>query len=174
MSSSRLSGLPVALFVILTILFFAPSAQAQECSQVCKPWSSCDESCEVCLIFSQDGCWQYQSSSCGQSGACGGCGVSSTRTVTQRNRYGPQDDGATYCIGRRYWYGSTNWSQYQRYTTEVCTTTYETTTCADGTSTEREVSRNCTYGECYQFTNGDCQTGDTVLGFDIHGRECYF
>jgi hypothetical protein len=176
MPSSCCSRFMVPAFaVLIALLFFAPAVQAEECSTACQAWSSCDQPCEYCMIFSMDGCAQYESTTCGGpfGGQCGGCGVSSTRTVTQTYRYGPQDGGATYCIGRRYWYGSTNWSQYQRYTDETVTIRYETTTCANGTSTEREVSRTSTYKDCYQFTNGNCQTGDTVLGFDIHGNECY-
>lgn len=176
MTRPRLSSLPVAAFAaLLAIPFFASGAHAQECSQVCHPWSSCDESCDECLTETIDqGCAQYWSTTCGQRGQCGGCGVSSTRSVTTRTKYGPQDGGATYCIGRHYWYGTTNWSQYQRYVTEVCTINYATTTCANGTSTEQETSRTCNYGECYQFTNGNCQSGDVVQTFDIHGMECYF
>ena len=175
MSSSRFSECTALTFAILiAIFFFAPAVYAQTCDQDCMAWSPCDQPCDVCIEESIDGCVRWRGSTCGESGACGGCGVSSSRTATLRSKTGPQDGGATYCIGRQYWYGSTNWSQYQRYSTEVCTVTYQTTTCADGTSTEQEVSRSCQYGECYEFTNGDCQTGDTVLGFDIHGRECYF
>lgn len=171
MPSSRFT---VPVFAIALAIFLAPSAQAQECSQVCRPWSSCDDYCDVCMIFSPDGCYQYMSSTCGQSGACGGCGVSSTRTVTQRYKYGPQDGGAGHCIGRQYWYGYTNRSQYQRYITEVVTINYQTTTCANGTSTEQEVSRSSQFGECYVFTNGACQSGDIWQTFAINGKECYW
>lgn len=177
MPSSRFSGFTVPAFAVLLALFFlAPGAQAEDCDTACMPWSSCDQPCERCRIYSMDGCAQYDSTTCGGlfgGGQCGGCGVSSTRTVKQTYRHGPQDNGATYCIGREYWYGSTNWSQYQRYTDETVTITYETIMCADGTSYEREASRTSTSKDCYQFTNGDCQTGDTVLSFDVHGRECY-
>lgn len=162
------------LLAIFAFFAFIPSAQAQECSQTCMPWSQCDEYCEFCRIEGIDGCWEYRSSTCGQSGQCGGCGVSSSRTVTQRYKYGPQDGGAGHCIGRQYWYGYTNRSQYQRYITEVVTINYQTTTCANGTSTEQEVSRSSQFGECYVFTNGACQSGDIWQTFAINGKECYW
>lgn len=175
MSRLRLSVLPLsAVAALFSLFFFAPGAQAQDCSDVCRPWSQCDEGCQVCQIEGIDGCWQYGSSTCGQSGACGGCGVSSTRTATERYKYGPQDGGAGHCIGRQYWWGYTNRSQYQRYITEVITINYQTTTCSNGSSTETEVSRSSQFGECYEFTNGACQSGDIWQTFAINGKECYW
>jgi hypothetical protein len=175
MSKSSFAVLPVSAFAaILAFFAFAPSAQAQYCADTCRIWSSCDEECERCTQEGIDGCVASYASTCGERGHCGGCGVSSSRTATEQHKYGPQDGGATYCIGRQYWYGYTNRSQYQRYTTEVCTVNYQTTTCSNGTSTEQEVSRSCQYGDCYQFTNGACQGGDVWETFAINGRECYF
>ena len=175
MPISRFSAFVVPAFVVLLAIFFAPSASAQDCSEVCVPWSNCEDSCEQCMWYYVDGgCGQYRTRTCGQLGSCGGCGVSSTRTATERYKYGPEDGGATYCIGRSYWYGSTNWSQYQRYTTEVRTINYQTITCANGSVTESEVSRSSQFGECYEFTNGDCQNGDIHQTQDVNGRECYW
>ncbi|MEA2600670.1 MAG: hypothetical protein QOF89_1662 [Acidobacteriota bacterium] len=175
MPHSRFAALPTFAFAaILAFFTFAPAAHAQDCADTCRIYSSCDETCEVCRREGIDGCIATRQTTCGENGICGGCGISSSRTATEQSKTGPQDGGATYCIGRSYWYGSTNWSQYQRYTTAICSVNYQTTTCNGVPGAEQEVSRSCQYGECYQFTNGSCQTGDTVLGFDIHGNECYF
>ena len=175
MPSSRFSGFMVpALAVLIGLFVFAPSAQAQECSTSCTIYSSCNDYCEVCMIFSMDGCAGWQGSTCGESGpGCDGCGVTGSRTVTERYKYGPEDGGAYHCIGRQYWYGYTNRSQYQRYTTEVRTIYYQTYTC-NGVTAEQEISRNSQWGECYEFTNGACQSGDIWQTFAINGKECYW
>jgi hypothetical protein len=54
----------------LTFLF-GQNAQAQiDCAQ-CGAFSGCDESCMYCSTFEQDGCLEYQETTCGNRG--GGC-----------------------------------------------------------------------------------------------------
>lgn len=182
MSTLRRSSLPVpafaavAAFALLAFFLFAPGAQAQSCDQVCVFHMPCDgTSCTVCMGETIDGgCISERSTTCSAQGMCGGCAVTSSRTATQRYKYGPQDGGAHHCIGRQYWYGYTNRSQYQRYTTEVVTINYQTQTCNGVVGSEQEVSRSSQYGECYEFTNGACQSGDIWQTFAINGKECYF
>jgi hypothetical protein len=176
-------GAPLVAIAAATVCLFAFAGEARAqypgfCSNTCIAYESCGQSCEQCITFGLDTCEESRTTTCGEGGGqCGGCAVTNRWTETQRNKYGPQDGGATHCIGREYWYDpqntGVNWSQYQRYITQVIEITYETTTC-NGVSTTREVSRTGELGECYQFVNGVCSSGQTHEGGDIHGRECYW
>jgi hypothetical protein len=174
---SHLGGFLVPAAVVVALFAFAGRAQAQYggyCSDTCLAYESCDTPCEQCVIEGYDYCQSSRSTTCGQGGGqCGGCAVTRRWTEDQRYKYGPQDGGAKHCLGREYWYGGTNWSQYQRYITQVIHVTYETTTC-NGVSTTREVSRTGDLGECYQFTDPSCGQYQYHEYGDVHGRECYW
>jgi hypothetical protein len=64
MSRSCRKTLLVFTFAALTFLGSGAYAQ-QDCSQ-CDPYFSyCSEPCDICLVFTGEGCGQYQSSTCG-------------------------------------------------------------------------------------------------------------
>jgi hypothetical protein len=174
----HLGKLLVPATVLVALFVFAGRAQAQYggyCPDTCVAYESCDTPCEKCVIEGYDYCQSSRESTCGQGGGqCGGCAVTNRWTEDEHNKYGPQDGGAPHCLGRQYWYGSTNWSQYQRYITQVIHITYETTTC-NGVSTTQEVSRTGELGECYQLVDPDCASNQThEPSPDVHGNECYW
>lgn len=164
-------------FMAVGLFAFAPDARAQygnSCSDTCLAYESCDTPCQECVIEGYDYCERYASSTCGEGGGqCGGCAITNTWTETERYKYGPQDYGQYHCLGRQYWYGGTNWSNYQRYITQVIRITYQTETC-NGVSTTREVSRSGELGECYQFVDPSCEEWQVHEWGDVHGRECYW
>jgi hypothetical protein len=160
----------------ISLLVFASGASAQYsgfCSDTCMAWDSCDTPCTECAEEGYDSCYRTRSTTCGEAGICGGCGVSNRWTETQNYKY-LQDNGATHCLGREYWYGYVNWSQYLRYLTEARHVTFETTTCYNTGDTTREVSSYSDYGECYEFYDGTCGPYQLQEWGDVHGRECYF
>lgn len=168
--------LRLAFAVLIAVLAFASDAPAQYsgfCSDTCRLSDPCDTRCTECVEEGIDYCARTASSTCGQSGICGGCEVTNSWTETAYYRFGPLDNGAKYCVGREYWYGHTNWSQYQRYLTEIRRTNYETTTC-NGVSTTRQVSSGSEIGDCYEFVESECAPYQYLEPWDIHGHECYW
>ena len=154
---------------IAVVAFLGLPVHAQECMSYCQVYFSCDTPCSNCVIWDIDYCQQWEESTCGQSGSCGGCAVTNQWSDTQT--YITGTDPQPYCMYYRYWYGWDNWSEYIRHYTQTVTTTYTTTTCA-GVSTTTSQSTT-TYGDCFEFYQGECQWYDEYpVPEKVNGREC--
>jgi hypothetical protein len=163
----------VVLGVLLAVAVFAPSASAQYCSDTCVAYlSSCDEPCTQCVIFGYDYCAQEEPATCGTGGgACEGCAVTNTWTETTRTK--TLTNYELHCLGRPYWWGYTNWSNYLHYDTVTTHTTYQTTACYGTGSTTQVIGVTHENDECYVFYDGACDLNQTHEGF-VNGLECYF
>jgi len=84
-----------SLFVLLSlaVMTMFATAAAADCYSECDPYtSSCSQSCDVCVIFSYDGCDQWESSTCGEhSAGCIADNCTPSWTETARTNVGTYD-----------------------------------------------------------------------------------
>ena len=112
------------LLALTLALLFAPGAQAQmDCNQ-CSPFDACGQTCQRCVMFSQDGCAQYEESEC--SGPCMECAPNWVETGREvRGTYG---NGSMFSCSHH----KVEW--VTRYDLNECNTSsyyWEVSTCED-------------------------------------------